>query len=114
MKSRSNQVEDVRAVSVLPPLPTPYASVDDWGSVDLYLVKVTGERTLLLTKNFEYREEPTTDMYPAWSPDGKTIALVSNKDGSDRLYLLHGIERFIERIETPMEAYVIEPTNLAP
>ena len=32
---------------------------------------------------------PKDDSQPAWSPDGKQIAFVSNRDGNDEIYLMN-------------------------
>jgi TolB protein len=33
-------------------------------------------------------DSPTNDYQPAWSPDGRTIAFVSDRDGADHIYLM--------------------------
>ena len=49
---------------------------------DLYKVATAGGQATQLTTN------PAHDMQPIWSPDGKSIAFASNRDGGFDVYLI--------------------------
>jgi Tol biopolymer transport system component len=48
-----------------------------------------------LTKNEGF------DGYPAWSPNGKQIAVVSARDGSMAVWLVSGLEPYLDRLLKP-------------
>jgi dipeptidyl aminopeptidase/acylaminoacyl peptidase len=50
---------------------------------DIWLVKTTGGTPLRLTYG------PGRDDSPRWSPDGKTIAFISDRDGSNQIWLIY-------------------------
>ncbi len=52
------------------------------GSFDLWLIGADGRGDEALT------HDASLDWMPAWSPDGRTIAFVSDRDGSDGLWLI--------------------------
>lgn len=37
---------------------------------------------------FKLTQSPKQDFYPRWSPDGKLIAFISNRDGKNQIYLM--------------------------
>ncbi len=49
---------------------------------DIYTVPTTGGKATMLTTN------PAHDTQPIWSPDGKTIAFASDRDGSMDVYVV--------------------------
>jgi len=73
----------------------------DWGSVDIYLVTSDGEAGLLLTKNAQPGPDVLFDAMPAWSHDGGSIAMISTRDGSRALYVLTGLEPYLDRLQKP-------------
>ena len=52
-------------------------------NTDLWLVPATGGESRRLTTH------PRSDSSPRWSPDGKRLAFVSNRDGAPQVYLLN-------------------------
>ncbi len=52
------------------------------GSLEIMTVPITGGDATWLTDN------AAMDFMPAWSPDGKTIAFVSDRDGLQYIYLM--------------------------
>jgi Tol biopolymer transport system component len=50
---------------------------------DIYLVKLDGSDPVRLT------DDPARDSFPAWSPDGKKIVFVSNRDGNQDIFVLN-------------------------
>jgi len=52
------------------------------GNFDLYAVDPDGQNRIQLT------DDPADDRYPAWSPDGKSIAFVSTRDGNEEIYVM--------------------------
>jgi len=55
--------------------------VGDPGQYEIYLVSPDGTGQTGLTDN------PAKDVAPAWSPDGRRIAFVSNRDGDEEIYV---------------------------
>lgn len=58
---------------------------------NIYLMDADGKNQIKLTATNE-------DRYPAWSPDGKKIAFMSNRDGNYEIYILN-IESVIKDID---------------
>ena len=67
----------------------------DWGSTDIYLMKPDGSNALLLTKG------AGVDAQPAWSPNGHSLALVSDRDGSKSIWIATNLEPFLKRVDDP-------------
>ncbi len=84
----------------------------DWSSFDIYLLSADGKTNLLLTKNnVADSARPLHDGYPAWSPDGSRLALVSNRDGSFGIYILEGLEPYRDRLINPVGMATVEETE---
>ena len=60
----------------------PDLAADKYNS-DIWIVPLEGSKAKQLTNN------PSSDYSPRWSPDGKKIAFVSNRDGIANLYLIN-------------------------
>jgi Tol biopolymer transport system component len=80
---------------------------DDWGSLDIYIMKADGSNVLLLTKNQK------RDVMPAWSPDGRRIALASEVDGNTMsIWVIEGLEPYLQRLDSDYDCQVFElPTT---
>jgi Tol biopolymer transport system component len=49
---------------------------------DIWVMGIDGSRLLQFTRS------PASDIAPSWSPDGKQIVFVSDRDGDDDLYVV--------------------------
>src|SRR5690606_17216375 len=70
------------------------------GNLDIYIMKLEGAdagQTLRLTAH------PEPDFSPAWSPDGRRIAFVSWRDGSQDIYVVS--------LDDPRDEAAINITN---
>jgi Tol biopolymer transport system component len=54
----------------------------DGGDADIYLVDDRGDHRIRLT------DDPANDYSPEWSPDGRTIAFRTNRDGNHEIYAM--------------------------
>lgn len=52
------------------------------GNVDVYVTTPDGRSEVRLTTS------PGADRYPAWSPDGRSIAFTSDRDGNEEIYVM--------------------------
>jgi TolB protein len=106
---QSNFIQAPRRVR-FPPTWSPdeqYLAVtaSDWGSPDVYLMKADGTNTLLLTKRWKQ------EGMPAWSPDGRRIALVSNTgEKSFSIWVVDGLRPYLHRLETRQPLQVFDPS----
>jgi Tol biopolymer transport system component len=58
---------------------------DHW---EIWIMNADGsDRRQLTGRNLEPQESPS-NVSPAWSPDGKQIAFLSNRDGPWRIYVM--------------------------
>jgi TolB protein len=51
--------------------------------MEIYVMNADGSGETNLTNN------PGNESYPAWSPDGKLIAFVSDRDGKYEIYVMN-------------------------
>jgi TolB protein len=73
-------------------------TAEDWGSMDVYLLKTDGSNVLLLTKNHK------RDVMPAWSPDRRRIALASDLDSTTAsIWVIEGVEPYLGRLDSEYE-----------
>jgi hypothetical protein len=80
-------------------------TASDWGSPDVYLMKADGTNALLLTKRWKQ------EGMPAWSPDGRRIALVSNTgEQTFSIWVVDGLRPYLQRLETRQPLQVFDPT----
>jgi dipeptidyl aminopeptidase/acylaminoacyl peptidase len=67
-------------------------SAERSGGADVYLIDSRGLQSLVLTKTTEGEGMPT------WSPDGSRLAVVSNDSGDFGIWVLSGLEPYLERL----------------
>lgn len=75
---------------------------------DIYLVSMDGKITRQLT------DSPKSDNHPRWSPDGKTIAFISSRDGSPQVWLMNASgtnQRALTNISTGAGGVEWSPTG---
>lgn len=68
-----------------------FVSNGDANNRDLYLGYVGGEQFLRLTF------DDAADRNPRWSPDGNSIAFISERSGSGDIYLFEGIDNILRK-----------------
>jgi Tol biopolymer transport system component len=62
---------------------------DHDGDEEIYLMKFNQEIPITDLESYQrLTENEIGDWWASWSPDGKTIAFVSNRDGNDELYIM--------------------------
>ena len=74
---------------------------------DLYTVPVTGGTATRLTSGMAW------DCMPRWSPDGRTIAFISDRDGGDNLWLVNadgtGAHRITKEVDNALSSPIWSP-----
>jgi hypothetical protein len=79
-------------------------TANDWGSMDIYIITVDGTKALLLTKNQK------RDVMPAWSPNGRSIALASDLGSRNAsIWVIGGLAPYLERLESNYDIRVFSP-----
>lgn len=68
------------------------------GNPEIYLVSLDGSEPVNLTNN------PANDTFPAWSPDGTRLAFVSDRGGTDALYIMDADGSNLAELYGPSEA----------
>jgi hypothetical protein len=53
------------------------------GNDEIYIMNADGSQPMNLSNN------PASDVFPAWSPDGARIAFTSNRDGNNEIYVMN-------------------------
>ena len=53
-----------------------------WSTAEIYVMDTDGENLQRLTENFAH------EWSPSWSPDGKRIVFVSNRNGNAEIYVM--------------------------
>jgi len=62
-----------------------FGSVRDNGNHDIYVMDADGTNEIRLTTSLAYDDQP------AWSPEGSTLAFMSNRDGNFEIYSMPGV-----------------------
>ncbi len=75
-----------------------FASVRDSGNHDIYTMDSDGANEARLTTSLAYDDQPT------WSPDGKTLAFMSDRDGNFELFTMPGVGGIPTRITNNLAA----------
>lgn len=74
---------------------------------DLYTLPIGGGKATRLTSGMAW------DCMPRWSPDGRTIAFVSDRDGSDNLWIVNadgtGARRLTKEVDNALSSPVWTP-----
>ena len=67
---------------------------------DLYTIPITGGQATPLTQGMEF------DATPRWSPDGSTIAFISDRDGGDNLWVISpdgsGLRKLTKEVDSAL------------
>jgi hypothetical protein len=77
-------------------------SARDGGNMQIYFVTADGSDAACLT-SIDHAESQ-----PAWSPDGRSVANVTMIEGKIELWVIDGVEPYVERILDPDPAVVLE------
>ena len=72
------------AASAAPTVPELAVSRPSGATTDLVVVSVDGRIVRRLTS-----DRRTSEYFPVWSPDGRRLVFVSNRDGDDELFLMN-------------------------
>ena len=74
---------------------------------DLYSIPITGGTATRLTSGMPW------DCMPRWSPDGRTIAFISDRDGGDNLWLVNadgtGARRITKEVDNALSSPMWSP-----
>jgi TolB protein len=62
---------------------------------NIYVMDTDGKNLKQLTRNRKIRWKSD---HPAWSPDGRKILFVSNRDGNDEIYMIDVDGKNLERL----------------
>jgi Tol biopolymer transport system component len=62
------------------------------GNAEIYLVDAKGQGARNLTNN------ASENSYPAWSPDGRSIAFASDRDGTMNIYVMDGDGKNVKQL----------------
>jgi hypothetical protein len=73
-----------------------------WGALDVYIIKADGSGILLLTKN------ANANGMPSWSPTAPRLAIVSEVDGRSSVWVLDGLEDYLDRLLNPVPIQIFE------
>lgn len=75
----------------------------DWGGSDVYLIRVRNGAVLLLTKY------ASGDGMPSWGATNNEMVIVTNEDDDFGLWLLSGINAYLERLDSPSRTRTLSP-----
>lgn len=67
------------------------------GQLQIHVMKANGSEPACF---IEPAKRPAQDEHPAWSPDGKTIAFTTTRDGNQEIYLASVADRKLRRLTT--------------
>jgi Tol biopolymer transport system component len=78
------------------------------GNSDIYTMRADGSGLTNITN------DPATDAYPFWSPDGKRIAFTSDRDGSGQIYLMDANGSNVIQLTNGEGNYWLDPNGYTP
>lgn len=87
-----------------------FSAIGGGGNQDIYTINVDGSNLTQITSH------PDNDLYPAWSPDGNTIAFSSTRDGDfiKDIYSIDLAKGTEEQGNTPVQLTFAETNDIAP
>ncbi len=101
------------------PSPTPTATsiplpLSSWQGTLIFTVREAGQEDIFALQRGDLQPKrltnhPADDRDPAWSPDGRTIAFISKRDGPWELYVMDVVTKQITRL-TYNDHFVGSPT----